>query len=323
MSHGLVIGKFLPLHTGHLALIEFAARRCGHLHVLIGSLAREPIPGTLRAEWLWQSFRHHPNITIHHTDEELPTAATSSREVSKVWAGWLTRRFPQVRVLFSSEEYGEYLAEYMDIRHESFDPGRTAQPISGTQIRQAPLRHWDFLAPAARPHFLKRVCLVGPESTGKSVLTERLARHFGTVFVPETARQLIDEHGLEFGLMDRVLRDHAEAVLAAAEQARGLLFVDTDHRTTLFYSRHFFGREPAVPAWVESANRYDLYLFLDIDCPFVADAQRFTDGQREAVRQALLGPLQTGPTDLVILGGSWEDRFDGAMQAVKKRWFAD
>ena len=52
MTTGLVLGKFLPPHAGHLYLIETALREVDHLTVLVCSLEREPIPGALRFHWM-------------------------------------------------------------------------------------------------------------------------------------------------------------------------------------------------------------------------------------------------------------------------------
>lgn len=320
MKQGLIIGKFMPLHLGHLALIDFAAERCDELRVLIGSLPGEPIPGTLRARWLWETYRERKNIVIEHTDEELPSSETSSYDVSRVWARWLSAHFPSARIVFSSEAYGAYLAEHMGITHVPFDPARAAVPVSASQIRRDPLLNWDYIAPAARPYFLKKVCLVGPESTGKSVLAEKLAARYRTSYVPEVARALVDQKGLSFELMPEILVKHADAILDAEKSAARLLFVDTDHRTTLHYSRLFYGKEPPVPPWVQAANRYDLYLFLDIDCPFVHDQQRFTEGKRDAQRAEMLADLETAGVACEVIGGNWEERETAAVRAIESRW---
>jgi HTH-type transcriptional repressor of NAD biosynthesis genes len=320
MRRGLIIGKFLPPHAGHRLLIEFARKRCDELHVLVGALSSEPIPGPLRHAWMREAFAPDPGIIIDYTDEELPTAATSSREVSKVWAAWLKTRYPDVDAVFSSEDYGPYLAEYMGIVHEAFDPPRSLAPVSATMIRERPLAHWDMILPEARGYFLKRVCLYGPESTGKSTMAGILARRYGTVFVPEVARALIDERGLSEALMPTILEAHARAIVEAGRRAERFLFVDSDYLTTLFYSRLFYGREPQVPAAVLSANAFDLYLFFDIDAPYVEDPQRFSRDSRAEHKKALLDMLEERALPYEIIRGSWAEREEACAMALESRW---
>ena len=94
MKQGLVIGKFIPLHKGHEALIKFAATQCDELIVLLGVKKDEPVSGHLRLKWLWETFRYDQSIHIEYTDDELPDSPVSSRDVSKVWADYLSGRFP-------------------------------------------------------------------------------------------------------------------------------------------------------------------------------------------------------------------------------------
>ncbi len=49
------------------------------------------------------------------------------------------------------------------------------------------MRNFDFLAEAARPFFVAKICICGTESSGKSILTKFLAEHFKTNYVEECA----------------------------------------------------------------------------------------------------------------------------------------
>jgi len=60
----------------------------------------------------------------------MPDKEEADREVSKFWADYLKTRFPKVDVIFSSEKYGDFVAEYMSIEHQSFDQARTQQEVS-------------------------------------------------------------------------------------------------------------------------------------------------------------------------------------------------
>src|SRR5512137_2758917 len=115
-ASGLVIGKFLPLHDGHLALIRFAAERCGRLTVLVGARPDEPVPGPLRLEWVREACAPYPAVVVDYCEDDLPDAPQSDRGVARAWAAYLKKRYPGVGAVFSSERYGDYLAEDMGIR---------------------------------------------------------------------------------------------------------------------------------------------------------------------------------------------------------------
>ena len=105
---------------------------------------------------------------------------------------------------------------------------RSTVPISGTMIRQDPLRHWSYIPRCVRPYFVKRICLFGPESTGKSTLAQQLGEDFGTVVVPEFARTYLElRHGqIELSDMELIARGQAANEDALALQANRLLFCE-------------------------------------------------------------------------------------------------
>ena len=80
MRIGLVLGKFMPLHAGHLALVQFALKRCDTLNVVLCSHNKEPINGEVRLKWLEVTFAQEPAIKLHHMvydTEELPDTSVS------------------------------------------------------------------------------------------------------------------------------------------------------------------------------------------------------------------------------------------------------
>ena len=76
----------------------------------------------------------------------------------------------------------------MSCRHVMVDRHRVRVPVSGTAVRSDPLRHLDLLEPCVRAYFVRRVVLVGAESTGKTTLAEMLASQWRTNWVPEFGR---------------------------------------------------------------------------------------------------------------------------------------
>lgn len=319
---GLVLGKFMPFHVGHEGLISFARRRSDRLIVLVGATRDEPIPGPVRFNWLRKRYNQHLNsVEVHYTDHDFPQAQESNREVSQYWANWLKMMFPDVTCIFSSEPYGEYVAEYMGIKHCMYDQPREAFQVSGTMVRENPLTHWNKLTHVAQPYFMKKICLYGPESVGKSTMAIALAKHFGTSYVPEVARDMMDTtYTCVFEDMEKIAIAQAQEMQRRANwmSTSRFLFCDSDLLTTEIYSEYLFRKLPEVPEWVRKENRYDLCLFLDNNVPYVQDGTRLGEHTQEGLRNIFLtrGLAESRPTHLID-GTTFEERFQQCVQAVQ------
>ena len=106
---------------------------------------------------------------------------------------------------------------------------------------------------------MKRVVLIGSESTGKTTLAERLARHYGVSWVPEFVRDYAAAKGalLEASDVDAIARgqvareDEHRSRAEAGDEC--LLIGDTDLLSTAVYAAHYYGR---APEWVVDAARH-------------------------------------------------------------------
>jgi NadR type nicotinamide-nucleotide adenylyltransferase len=317
MSTGMLLGKFMPPHLGHVYLGEFAAHFVDDLTVVVCSIQREPIPGEMRYRWMRELF---PFCNVVHLTDELPQQPSEHPDFWDLWLASLTRVLPgRPDYVFASEDYGVKLAQVLGAEFAPVDPARAAVPVSGSAIRNDPLAHWDYLPRCVRPYFLRRVCLFGPESTGKSTLAARLAATFRTTLVPEYARVLLEAQCGRLAVEDipRIARGQAASEDALARQARGVLFCDTDLLTTRIWSETLFG---SCPDWVcaEADRRsYDLYLLLDVDVPWVGDVVRYLPDNRPDFFEHCRQELEQRHRPYVALRGSWEERFTAARAAVE------
>ena len=154
MSAGLIIGKFLPPHAGHLHLSAAAQRQVDELHVVLFSKTHEPIPGELRFGWLRELL---PQATVWHIAREHPVDFNDDQ----AWSYWVAAirdvlpRNPDV--VFSSEAYGDELARRLGARHVAVDPARCQVPVAATQIRARPWAHWRYIPAPVRRYYLRRL----------------------------------------------------------------------------------------------------------------------------------------------------------------------
>jgi HTH-type transcriptional regulator, transcriptional repressor of NAD biosynthesis genes len=325
MKNGLVLGKFMPFHTGHMALIEFAATKTDQLVVLVCTHSNELIEGHTRFQWLQQQYWQHPTITIQWMEYDpalLPDSSVASAAASEKWAGWIKQHLPTVNVFISSEPYGVLVAQSLGISHCLFDEKRETVPVSASAIRSNPFAYWSFIPPVVRPWFVKKVCVAGAESTGKSMLTERLAHHYQTVFVPEAGRDIIPESSAcNISDLYTVATVHAQAIINTTALADKLLFADTDCTITRSYGRFLFNEDIVVEDWIEKANRFDLYLFLETDCPFVQDGTRLHESDREQLSRCHKKTFEDAGIHCHMIGGNWQQRFDSALAIIDRAFF--
>lgn len=317
---GMILGKFLPPHRGHQFLVEFARQYVKRLYVLVCSIQREPIAGVVRFQWMRQMF---PDVRVVHVTDENPQEPKEHPDFWVIWKNTVERAVGEpINYVFASESYGVQLAEILGASFVPVDLARELVPVSGTKIRAKPLKHWEMLPECVRPYFLKRVCIFGPESTGKSTLTRDLAQHFRTNYVWEYARPLLDLQGGVCGPDDipRIVRGQIAAEEALAFQANRVLFCDTDVLTTVIWSDTLFGSVPEGIRELADARHYDLYLLLDVDVPWMDDAQRFfaAPEQRRAFFDHCQRELDSRGRRYVTLRGSWPERFAMACRAVEK-----
>ena len=166
---------------------------------------------------------------------------------------------------------------------------------------------------------LRSVCLHGPESTGKSTVGPRLARHFGSPYVAEYGRTYAEERGTDFTMADLVAiaEGHDRAARAAVAAGPHPAILDTDPLMTAAWAMMLFGRrDPWFDAWRGTA---DLYLFLDTDLPWVADGTRLfgTVTERARFRAAAMAELTRRDLPFVVVRGQGEARYDAARAAIE------
>ena len=166
---------------------------------------------------------------------------------------------------------------------------------------------------------LRRVTVTGSESTGKTWLAQRLARHFETVCVAEFARQYVMYKAapLDASDVEPIARGQLKSEDEALRRAVDLVILDTDLVSTVVYAEHYYG---TCPAWVERSARErlaDLYLLCDVDVPWIPDAARDRPQARREIHAAFAEHLERYGAHYALVRGTWEEREAGAVNAVE------
>jgi NadR type nicotinamide-nucleotide adenylyltransferase len=168
---------------------------------------------------------------------------------------------------------------------------------------------------------LKKVLILGPESTGKSTLAKDLASHFEEPWVPEYSREYLENLSRDYDFED--LSTMAKGQLEVEEKgeklAKEILFCDTDLRVIHIWSAHRFGK---TNSWIleEIETRvYDLILLTDIDLDWEPDPLRehSEPEMRLYFFKKYLELAKSSGFPFEIISGSREERLQKAISAVQ------
>lgn len=173
------------------------------------------------------------------------------------------------------------------------------------------------------PSNLLKIVLYGPESTGKTTLSIKLAKHYKTVWVPEFARDYLQEKWdevqktCEVEDMLPIAIGQMKLENKLAKKANKILICDTDLLETKVYSEEFYNGY--VHPQLEKAaieNTYHLYLLTYIDTPWEKDDLRDRPDQRVEMFTAFENALKKYNKPYILLKGSKKERLSKAIKAI-------
>jgi NadR type nicotinamide-nucleotide adenylyltransferase len=172
---------------------------------------------------------------------------------------------------------------------------------------------------------LKKIVLIGPESTGKSTLGNALAAHFNGTFVPEYARAYLTKHGTQYSYANLLTIAQGQLLAedvatAAATKNNTLLFIDTDMQVLKVWCEFVFNQCHNFILNQIVTRQYDLYLLCNTDLPWAKDDLReYPDlPTREKLFNHYKDILINQNTPWVEIAGKNEERLYTAIKAVQK-----
>lgn len=167
---------------------------------------------------------------------------------------------------------------------------------------------------------LNTICLHGPESTGKSTMAPRLAKHFGGSCIPEFGRTYCETFGLDLTMADLVTiaKAHDTKTRHAIATTKLPVILDTDPLMSAVWADMLFGRrDPWFDQWRGTA---DAYLLFDIDLPWEDDGTRFfgSDERRRRFFDLSRAELDRRGVPWVLVSGSGDARWLSALDAIAR-----
>lgn len=342
---GIVIGKFYPMHKGHVKLIERALEKVNKLYIMACFTDGETIPVTARKAWLQDWVDNHytgdKEIVVDMITKQLGSSEdgrTSDPNVSKVWAEYLKNRFKDLTHFIGSEPYIKMMADSIGMNSYIVDIDRTEVPISATMIRDNFEANKHMLATEkVANEYIRRVTIVGIESSGKSTLMEDLARS------PEINSGVVEEYGRTYCLINSPLDDGKDYFLTRKDfhniaighnrlimkeytkcilTGKKLLLTDTDHIITqCFYKRYLDKDGDRKLQDMCNFQEYDLFLWVDpVDFENDGTRRDVSTAERDAQYTEVWSEFRNnGVTPVKVAGRTREERVASAISILKER----
>lgn len=324
-----LLGKFLPPTRGHCFLIDSASKNSDKVYVLMCSLKREPIAGELRYKWLSEIYKDSNVEVIWVQDENPQYPEEDPINFWDIWMDTFKRHLPErVEAVFSSEDYGFEIAKRMGIEHVLVDKNRITVPICATNVRVNPFKEWEFIPDNVRQHFIKKVVLLGTESSGKSTMCERLAEKFKTTWVKEYGRYYTENIKEDLSINDfyNIVNGQKELVKSELEHANKIIFCDTETITTKIFSELYCPNEyKEGDNFFENeikSQKYDLYILLDYNTEFIQDGNRRFRNERSKHYNMIKNELiKYNIPYIEVSGESYDLKFNTIVNIIEDMFF--
>lgn len=162
----------------------------------------------------------------------------------------------------------------------------------------------------------KIIVITGAESTGKSTLTEALANHFKVPFIPEIAREYVENLHEKYNYNDveKIAQKQVEQLNNLKNTNHQFIFVDTWLIITKIWFEVVFKK---TPNWFESEfhkSKIDLFLVCDTDLPWIPDPVRENGGeQRIILHNKYIDTIREYNFKYKVVSGKGDDRIKNAL----------
>lgn len=173
---------------------------------------------------------------------------------------------------------------------------------------------------------MKKIVLYGAESTGKTSIAKALADYYHTEWVPEFARDYLQEKYDNSGeicaysdLTPIALGQLSLEVSAKQKTNRNFIFCDTNPLQTYYYGKAYFDNFKHPELWqIIEKSTYDYYFLTYIDTPWEADDLRDKPEERNEMHLHFKQSLEENNIPYTLLKGTKEERLQRATEKLKE-----
>ncbi|MDA7580666.1 AAA family ATPase [Crocinitomicaceae bacterium] len=162
-----------------------------------------------------------------------------------------------------------------------------------------------------------RIAITGPESSGKTTLARALSKVLSAVYIPEFARQYLQEKGLKYDQqdLDEIAKGQLNLILSSQNSIN---IVDSDFVVLKVWSDEKFQFTSSKISKLISENHFDLHILCAPDIPWEDDPMRENPDDRHLLFKKYVNVLNTYKKDFIIVSGLHDERLKKCVSAIHK-----
>lgn len=353
---GICFGGYCPMHRGHLDAIMRAKKENDRVYVIVCGYDNEERAGNInmtlkeRTAIVRKIFRNDEIIKVLTiNDTELGIDESMSKENWVIWQNkvaellYSTLKYNDKITWYLAEPYYKEMLEKYNILKADVTLIEKAVPVSGTLIRENPLKYWKYIVREYRNNLCKNILITGTASEGKTTLVRDISTYFGIDHSEEFGRDDLlakcktDTDLTADDFVDFLIGQSVDVCSRVRNNDQGVFISDTDNLVTLMYASAYVD-DPSVPITKEEYEskvlptakslagrvKWDKIFLLPPKNKFVDDGSRYmkqsTIDERIANFNRLVELLkQFGLWDKVeILDGNFKSNFEKVKDYINK-----
>lgn len=347
MKIGITFGEYSPLHQGHLDVIMRAKRENDRCVVFVCGYDNDPrgqlLPLIKRTRIIKNALEDSVTAVRSLDDTEIGIDESYSEGNWYKWLSYMKNKLAEMGYNTHDNRFVFYVGEssYEAILNKiapkifSFCNcvlvDRTENPISGTQCRNNPLKHWYKIFEPFRAYYTHKILIAGTASEGKTTLCQDLGRYFGIPYSYEKGRDICKiKTDPEMNVKDFIYNIYEQhkynEELICSPQNPGIFVSDTDNMVTLMYAKPYAEREDfalteedyetlyAMVKTYAKTDRWDkIFLLAPHKRDIVDDGERYMGDNDYAIRVRFFEILKSlydeFGMEYEILDGNFYDNF--------------
>lgn len=356
MKIGICFGGYCPMHRGHLDAIMRAKKENDRVYVIVCGYDNEERAGNInmtlkeRTAIVRKIFRNDEIIKVLTiNDTELGIDESMSNENWVIWQNkvaellYNTLKYNNKITWYVAEPYYKEMLEKHNILKADVTLIEKVVPVSGTLIRENPLKYWKYIVREYRNNLCKNILITGTASEGKTTLVRDISTYFGIDHSEEFGRDDLlakcktDTDLTADDFVDFLIGQSVDVCSRVRNNDQGVFISDTDNLVTLMYASAYVD-DPNVPITKEEYEskvlptakslagrvKWDKIYLLPPKNKFVDDGSRYmkqsTIDERIANFNRLVELLKNfGLWDKVeILDGDFKSNFEKVKDYINK-----